>query len=213
MYLDKLVPIFVQLISGTKQRDILIINSLPNKQYGFVKSNYIVSYIAKGLALKHRVDFKNKKIRVIDSVKNLLKYKDLSKSTLVFVDDFIGTGKTTINAILYIQHRLQANGKAEPQYSVLSIAAMEQGIQEIKRLDIPVFNSVTLKRGISDYYFGEELESKKELMKSISIKLKKVNNSFLMGYDSSEALICMERCPNNTFPVFWMGRNIAPYER
>jgi hypoxanthine phosphoribosyltransferase len=212
-YFNELVNVFQNLIDNADKDKILVINCLPPSQYGYVKSNYLISYIAKGVALKHNVDFKNKKIKVIDSIKALLKYNDLSTSMLVFVDDFIGTGKTAIDAILYVQHRLQVNEKKEPKYSVLSIAAMEEGINELKRLRIPVYCSHELKKGISDYYFGNELVSAKEMMKSISLSIKNVKENFAMGFGSSEALICMERCPNNTFPIFWKGKKTAPYER
>ena len=35
---------------------------------------------------------------------------------------------------------------------------------------------------------------------------------FNFGYGGSEALICLKRCPNNTFPIYWHGKK-SPYSR
>lgn len=37
-------------------------------------------------------------------------------------------------------------------------------------------------------------------------KIIKVNNQNIFGYSQSEALVCMERCPNNTFPIYWLPK-------
>ena len=44
-------------------------------------------------------------------------------------------------------------------------------------------------------------------------KAMKTKSEFHFGYGESEALVCMERCPNNTFPIYWATKKLAPYER
>ena len=48
-------------------------------------------------------------------------------------------------------------------------------------------------------------------MRSIE-EIIKVNDQNIFGYGQSEALVCMERCPNNTFPIYWLPKK-APYAR
>ena len=37
----------------------------------------------------------------------------------------------------------------------------------------------------------------------------KVNENYRRGFKESEALVCMLRCPNNTFPVFWSTKKVS----
>ena len=50
-------------------------------------------------------------------------------------------------------------------------------------------------------------------MQNIERRLDELIDEFKFGYKGSEALVCLERCPNNTFPIYWLTKNIAPYER
>jgi len=68
-------------------------------------------------------------------------------------------------------------------------------------------------RGKTDYYTDQALADAKSIMESIESKLSNLEDDFKFGYKKSEALVCMKRCPNNTFPIFGVGKNKAPYER
>ena len=88
---------------------------------------------------------------------------------------------------------------------------MQAGIDYLSLNNIRTYCSHVEKRGISDYYSGQMLAEKTELMNSIE-KTIKVKAKFHFGYGNSEALVCMERCPNNTFPIYWLPKKAA-YER
>lgn len=90
---------------------------------------------------------------------------------------------------------------------------MKEGIDAITATGATVYASIICKRGISDYYRGEELVNAKDTMEAIEQRLKKLKPEFHFGYGQSEALVCMERCPNNTFPIYWYTKHDAPYER
>ena len=80
---------------------------------------------------------------------------------------------------------------------------------------ITVFSYLHFKRGISDRYVGEQLDTYSRIMTHIEDKLK-VAAKDRFGYNQSEALISLIRTPNNTFPVFWKsyGKNkIVPFPR
>lgn len=87
------------------------------------------------------------------------------------------------------------------------------GIEFLSKLGIKVYATHKVRKGISDNYIGESLAKALEQMSEIENRLKKLKSEFRFGYGKSEALVCMERCPNNTFPIYWYTKNDAPYER
>ena len=99
------------------------------------------------------------------------------------------------------------------QVEIVDKIAKTKGIDELATHNIKVYTHVKLCRGISDYYIGEEKESALDIMHQIESGPIKVKRGFTLGYKQSEGLISMERCPNNTFPIYWMKKNDAPYER
>jgi len=50
-------------------------------------------------------------------------------------------------------------------------------------------------------------------MQSIERRIKGLEEKFKFGYEGSEALVSMIRCPNNTFPIYWYIEGVSPYER
>jgi len=212
-YSEYLIPALNNLLKwAPKGHQLLFMNGIPSQQYGYVKSNYLVTYQLKASTIKRTISQGNNAFYVLNGIKDLLRINDLSNKCLVLTDDFIGSGETIELAFLYIQNRLKAHNKSMPKCAVLSIVAMENASKRLgMSLSVPVFCSVLQSRGISDYYKGDQLDNAKFVMSAIETSLK-VKPSFKFGYGQTEALVCMERCPNNTFPVFWKNK-YAPYER
>jgi hypothetical protein len=192
------------------ERKLVFLNGLTCKESHKVKSNYLVTYQFKASTLKKAVNWNGRKISVINSIKELFKMKT-ENVFLVLTDDFLGSGETMVDALKYIQHRLSVHGITMPKCGVLAIAAMESAISRLNGLSVKVFCSLRLKKGITDFYTGDKLKKSVSIMQGIESRMK-VRDNTRFGYGASEALICMERCPNNTFPVFWMKKG-APYER
>ena len=210
-YLEHLVILVKRIRQDFAEDNLLFTCCLPKNDVGKTKSSAVVLYQFRGTTMKSRVDLG--KHVVIESLSSELTTKvNLDNSHFVLVDDFIGTGETAIGAINYI-HELFPALKDNRRISVLTIAAMKNGLKTIKDLGVSVYASVECSRGISDYYKGEELINAKETMKAIEKSLKKLKPKFKFGYRQSEALVCMERCPNNTFPIYWYTKHDAPYER
>lgn len=131
---------------------------------------------------------------------------------IVLVDDFIGTGETALGAIDYL-HEILGTAFPHERIKVMSIVSQQVGRNNLNAIGVDVYANYVLGKGISDYYTNQELTDAKELMKKIENKLDNLHNEFRFGYKQSEALVCMKRCPNNTFPVYWLGKKTAPYER
>ena len=182
-----------------------IMNGFHKSDFGKVKSNYLVSYQFKGLNLIKNINWPTKYPRIIDNSKSLLKINNLQDYNLVLVDDFLGSGETIEGAYNYMSHRLKAHNKPMPYVSVVCIVAMQHAVDLLStKMRINVYASKILKRGISDFYTGNDLKEAKSLMKEIERRIK-VRDNFRFGYKQSEALVCMERCPNNTFPFYWFN--------
>lgn len=184
---------------------------LPKNDLGKAKSSMTVLYQFKGATLKSKVDL-GKHFVIESFTDELIANINMDVSHFVLVDDFIGTGETAIAAIDYI-HELFPALKDNSRISVLSIVAMQEGINSIEATGASVYASKICTRGISDFYEGAELTEAKDTMTAIENTLKRLKPEFRFGYGQSEALVCMERCPNNTFPIYWYTKHDAPYER
>jgi len=164
-----------------------------------VKSGDIVQYMLKGI-----LSFINE-YESIDIVL-LKKFDELSTENLnlkeneylVFVDDFIGSGKT-LDSTLTIALE---NKSIDNNYSILSTIIQEGTVTELLERKIDVLYGKSAKKGISEYYEDDELESKVKLMNEIENKIPGVKN-YRFGFEKSEGLATLMRTPNNTFPIFW----------
>ena len=210
-YPKRLVNPVRELRAAYPNDNLLFACCLPKSDIGKVKSGMAVLYQFKGATIKSKVDLG--KHYIVESFSpELISRVNVEGSHFVLVDDFIGTGETAKGAIEYI-HELFPSLKDNNRISILSIVAMQQGIDAISSTGATVFTSTTCNRGISDYYTGDELNKAKDTMDAIEQSIKKLEPEFRFGYGQSEALVCMERCPNNTFPIYWYTKHDAPYER
>lgn len=186
---------------------LLLVPCLPEHEMSKNKSAKIALYLMQCTNYKHV----NERCGIeLNDIKNSARFVK-SDTVIVLVDDFIGTGDTAIGAIEYARKCLPDDFPTD-HIKVMSIAAMKIGVKKIRELGINVYTHYIIDKGISDNYTGESLKKAIGLMASIESKLN-VRSKFHFGYKQSEALVCMCRCPNNTFPVYWLGKNTAPYER
>ena len=179
-----------------------------------VKSCNNVLYQLKGTTMRYYIDLWPKVNR--ENVRAITA-KDVDQinagtAMLVFVDDYIGTGETALAAANYLvkaQPRLTNSGNV----CFLAIAAQKEGIEKLQTNGYRVYVADEYEKGIRDYYKGEKLDAAREMMTQIESGLKGLDDKFRFGYKQSEGLVCMERCPNNTFPIYWLTKHDAPYER
>lgn len=186
---------------------LILVPCLPEKEVGKIKSTSVALYTMKSTHYNHAIKCSLEP----NDLKNVL--PAINQNTIiVLVDDFIGTGETALSAISYAQSILPQDFPLQ-NIKVMSIVTMESGKTAIEKIRVRVYSHYINNKGITDNYTGDKLLHAKELMNSIESKLKKLKPEFRFGYGLSEALVCMSRCPNNTFPVYWLGKNTAPYER
>jgi hypoxanthine phosphoribosyltransferase len=179
-----------------------------------VKSCMNVLYQLKGTTMKYYIEMGRK--RVCDNARYIrgteIDEVNAGNAMLVFVDDFIGTGETAVEAARYL-------AKAQPKLTnwknvcYLAIAAQKEGVKRLRDSGYSVYVTEEYGKGISDYYKGKQLAEARATMLQIESGLKKLEKDFRFGYQQSEALLSMERCPNNTFPIYWLTKHDAPYER
>ncbi|WP_321951623.1 phosphoribosyltransferase-like protein [Burkholderia cenocepacia] len=130
---------------------------------------------------------------------------------IVLFDDFIATGKKMVRKVKWITNILNDRNIKEFTIFCSGICGMEFGIQHIKdELKLPVFTSISLKRGISDRYPPESAAPALALMKEVEENLgakyrNKKLTDYTLGFDQSESLYCAinDNCPNNVFPILW----------
>lgn len=138
-----------------------------------------------------------------------------SGNSIVFFDDFIGSGNKMVRKFNWFCDEL-AKKCAHIELSSLNIyfvsfAGMAFGIKHIQdTLGKPVFTELTLLKGISERNTGVQLTEKLDEMNRLEAKLADKYSSrdlqkYSLGYSKSETLYFWEgySCPNNVFPVFW----------
>ena len=210
-YLNHLVGLVKQLRADYPDENLIFACCLPKEDIGKAKSSTTVLYQFKGSTIQTQVDL-GKHYVVEKFTPEFVHATNLAKSHIILVDDFIGTGNTALGAIDYI-HELYPALTDNCKISILSIVVMQQGKQAIEKTGATVYASIICKRGIADNYKGVALTDAQNKMTAIEQTLKGLKPQFHFGYGQSEALVCMERCPNNTFPIYWYTKKDAPYER
>jgi len=82
----------------------------------------------------------------------------------------------------------------------------------LKELNVETYATHVLNKAISSVTDDAERQRQSSLMDSIEGRLEKFNAENRFGYRGSEALVSLERCPNNTFPAYWLTKD-APFYR
>ena len=151
------------------------------------------------------------KFKTVNSFKASIEYFGKGRTQMLFIDEFIGSGKTMLGRLRYLKEKL----KQDVDLKICFIAGIDLAIKKIEDLGYEVFCPLRLPRGISDIYVDDELELKIELMLSLEKKLaQKINekefSNYSFGYGKAEALYSLEgqrgNTPNSVFPIFWWPR-------
>ena len=208
-YVSELVKVLPYLCGKNKNKKLYFARCISKDDLNKTKSSNHVLYQFKGLTLKFLI---TTNYEVIDDIQQIdVKCLNNGTALLVLVDDFIGTGDTAMKALGYV-YECHPNLTNDSSVVFLSIASLQSGIAKIRDAGFNIYTSNVFRKGITDYYTGIPKDEKIQKMRNIERKLN-VTRKFKLGYKKSEALICMNRCPNNTFPVYWYSKEIAPYER
>ena len=199
-----------QLRSDAGNDKLLFVTCTPKEDVGCVKSSSTVLYQLKGTTIKQQVNL-NPYV-VVDNITRVPLYKIDKETKIVLVDDFVGTGDTAVAAINYINELLPGMTD-NTQIVVFCIVAQRQGIDRLNGIGVKTYYAIERKKAISEEMKAGNRVAANSLMQGIENRIKKLKPAYRFGYKGSEALVCLERCPNNTFPVYWLTKNVAPYER
>lgn len=123
--------------------------------------------------------------------------------TTIVVDDFIGSGDTARQFIEDYSPNLNKNERVV----FMSLIAMQAGVSVIERMGCEIIYDKIAPKGIADCSSFSNKEFYYSLMQSIEDKMR-IDKKYCCGYGASEALVTMQRTPNNTFPLFWAKRHI-----
>jgi hypothetical protein len=126
---------------------------------------------------------------------------------VIFVDEFIGSGKTVLGRVNNLKRELRGNGYKDYSIRIYSIAASTVGKARLISEGIDLVCDLVIPMGISEHY-KENKEEKIKLMLQIEDILSKEYESKAMpslGHERVEALYARQNgnTPNNVFPVFW----------
>ena len=194
--------------------EVLFVPLLAPKDYGKAKSGQAVAYHAMASRAEATV-LANKSVQAANDPRELTgKFGTRSSCQIIFCDDFIGTGDTADEALQAYRQEFRAAGD---QVAVVCLVAQRDGWNRVKA-QAPIYCDTIRSKGITDAEAFEDPAVAKELMVQIEARLG-VAVDYRFGYKQSEALVSMERTPNNTFPVFWSTDKVdgapwpAPFPR
>lgn len=128
---------------------------------------------------------------------------------VIFVDEFIGSGKTMLRRISKLKRELLENDFNEFSMKIFAVASSTIGENILREAEVELESILFIPRGISDHFeIEEQKEEKLSLMMRLEELLSREYDGHAMpslGYGQVEALYARERgnTPNNVFPLFW----------
>lgn len=208
-YLDHLVTALNKLhLFLPEIKTFNVFPALPKKDlYGLPKSAHSIFYRFKGDQIDEKLNFSDVNFHPVNDIDRFNSNILNSKQKILLVDDFIGSGDTALEATHIISSSNRNN------IIFLCIVIHELGLERLENEGYKVFYAIKINKGISNYYSGFQKENNTQLMKRIEQKIPKLQEEYKFGYKQCEALLCMSRMPNNTFPIYWLKSKVSPYKR
>ncbi|MCR6673941.1 hypothetical protein [Devosia ginsengisoli] len=165
--------------------------------------------------------FKNKFAGSAWSAKNFVAFAKpaievtKSNSNVVFIDDFVGTGKQFSDNFDWYKSELDKAGVVGVSFYLVSLCIMDQAINRLVARNVVHSAGIYMKKALSDTCAGSELSAAHAMMKSIEKNLgwnaAAQQQKYTLGYGQSEALFrnMENNSPNNNFPIFWWSRRVG----
>lgn len=197
-----MVDVFRKFIDRNKDKigktEVIHMFPVQDKDYpAKTKSGNVMCYLFQGNLMRRFDEFRNKRIRIIETFDGLEKYKE-DIECLLLVDDFVGTGDTILGCINLIEEK----GIKKERIKALTLVMQEQGRNAVEEYGVEIYSAVLRNKAITDNYSIEEAEKKIAQMKNVGKRIKAKKELYL-GYKESEGLVSMIKTPNNTFPFYW----------
>lgn len=127
-------------------------------------------------------------------------FDNRTAATIVFVDDYIGSGETAVAAIDDYNTHLR---RPDDKLLVISLVSLRTGHEAVIAKGVPIFSAEVRRKGITESDRLVDKEASLLMMKSIEERIG-VPWIYKLGYNKSEGLESLLRTPDNTFPLFWI---------
>lgn len=132
---------------------------------------------------------------------------------LVLVDNFIGSGRTVLSRLAWINQIFEQMDYSRPEISVKVALCTKSGYEMLINEGVNLYASRIIEDKLIDNLFAQDKDKYIELMKSIESKLLKIYHTKKqqtksvpsLGYGGAQVAISIEdmNTPNNVFPIFW----------
>lgn len=182
---------------------------------GNAKSGSCVTYLAKPQAPHHGL-LKSRNCFFYEDINRLEReHSARAGATIVFLDDYLGTGETAVAALDDFDKRLR---KQDDCVIVVVLVSLQTGFIAVQSRPTQIVTAHLRTKGISDSKTIADKKTAIRIMLSIEEMLS-VPDQCSLGYQRSEGLESMIRTPDNTFPVFWLSETAnqtdwpAPFPR
>jgi hypothetical protein len=135
-------------------------------------------------------------------------YNAETDGAIVFVDDFVGTGRTLQRKSSWVRKTLASRGDLRVKLYLVALTSMSAAQSVVQTCTDDSLVGEYLQRGISDQ-FAESQRSPAifEMLRLEGLLSPMHNGRKLpsMGFEKSESLYALEKTstPNNVFPIFW----------
>lgn len=155
-----MVDVFRKFIDRNKDKigktEVIHMFPVQDKDYpAKTKSGNIMCYLFQGNLMRRFDEFRNKRIRIIETFDGLEKYKE-DIECLLLVDDFVGTGDTILGCINLIEEK----GIKKERIKALTLVMQEQGRNAVEEYGVEIYSAVLRNKAITDNYSIEEAEKK-----------------------------------------------------
>ena len=120
-------------------------------------------YLFQGNLMRRFDEFRNKRIRIIETFDGLEKYKE-DIECLLLVDDFVGTGDTILGCI----NLIEGKGIKKEKIKALTLVMQEQGRNAVEEYGVEKFVKQCKEKEISSKSEIEERPTKP----TVAIKIK-----------------------------------------
>lgn len=161
------------------------------------------------------IDFYSKLV-FVEQIGKLKKSLNPENSSLILIDDYIGTGRTAEEVCkIYLKEDYQGKTLRPDQIKILTIASQNAGKEYVEnKMKVMVTCDIFRNKGISDNFKDKDALVMLDKMKDMERRLcskKFLKSGYSLGYGQSEGLISIaNKTPNNTFPVFWYETKKMP---
>ena len=185
-------------------KEVVAIPLISPKDIGKVKSGSFLIYLLSP-ELKKAVEVNGCKFLSRDRCSELANSKEPRRNTLIlFVDDFLGSGGTAKEALDEYNEKYRVESDA---VLVAVLVAQQTAVNFLREIGVESVYAHLRVRGISDSDRFHDKDLALKLIDQIEDRLK-VWPAFRRGFQQTEAMASMIKCPNNTFPVFWLKNKV-----